>query len=262
MGIPTGAPKTYATYYMIAALANLDYGNLNIHWAVTGLHEEAKYAVFRRRLTELVGAVDWQQGVCNSIHYVALTLEQRNTNYGPILQNKAALRDAFLDSDAEYFLLLGGDNPPPRHAVRHLLKVDADISMGTCYQRPGQDSVCGVYPLVWRFMWLPKDIDKLRVEPENIEELRKAWLNCPSLMNVCYDPKWKKRKVIWNVAGGDGCALIKRKVLERIDWSVSPTGAYNSEDIFFMSQAVASGFTTACATDLHIPHLHESGLVF
>jgi len=267
VGIPTGYPKLYSTYYMIAALANLDYDNLEIHWAVTGC-EDPHYDEFRQRLSKLIEAVAWRKGVTNTIHYVKLTNEQRNRSYGPILKNKALLRDLFLDSGAEYFLLLGGDNPPPRDAIRRLIKADADVAMGTCYQRPGQDTTCGVYPLVWKFLWLKKELNNLKftdgspVDKEVIEEMRMAWLNCPSLLNICYDPQWKKRGLIWDVAGGDGCALIKRKVLERIDWGTVPPDVYNSEDIYFMTEALHYGFSTACLTDLHIPHLHPSGLVY
>jgi len=261
VGIPTGYPKLYSTYYMVAALANLDYDNLEIHWAVTGC-EDSHYDEFRNRLSKLIEAVEWRKGVTNHIHYVPLTNEQKMRSYGPILQNKTVLRDAFLDSDAEYFLLLGGDNPPPRDAIRRLQKLDADVSMGTCYQRPGQDNVCGVYPLVWRFMWMLKELEKLKnLDPLVHDELRLVWLNCPQLLNVCYDPKWKQ-KPIFNVAGGDGCALIKRRVLERIDWGVVPPDVYNSEDIYFMTEALFYGFSTACATDLHIPHLHPSGMMY
>ena len=261
LGIPTGSPKLYSTYYMIAALANLDYSNMEIHWAVTGNLTDAKYNEFRMRLTKLLEAVDWKEGITNQIHYVQLPPERFYRNYGPILENKAVLRDKFLDSGAEYFLLLGGDNPPPRNAVRKLLEANADVAMGTCYQRPGVDPL-GVYPLVWRFMYSLDDIDKQNLDVVNREELRLAWLNCPTLMNICYDAGFKRRKVIWNVAGGDGCALIKRKVLETIDWSIEPSKAYNSEDIYFMTLALWYGFTTACLPKLHIPHLASDGLVY
>lgn len=261
IGIPTGYPKLYSTYYMIAALANLDYNNLEIHWAVTGCDEKG-YDEFRQRLVKLIEGVAWKQGVSNHIHYVYLKPEEKNHSYGPILKNKTVLRDLFLDSEAEYFLLLGGDNPPPRNAIRYLQKLNADVAMGTCYQRPGQDTKCGVYPLVWRFVWMPKDLEGLNVDADNLAQMRMSWLNCPLLINICYDPQWKQRKVIWNVAGGDGCALIKRPVLERIDWGVVPPEVYNSEDIYFMTEALHYGFSTACASKLHVPHMHESGMVF
>ena len=262
VGIATGAPKLYSTYYMIAALANLDYNNLEVHWAVTGC-EEKGYDEFRQRLQQLIGAVAWSQGVTHTIHYVQLTKEERNRSYGPILKNKGVLRDIFLDGDAEYFLLLGGDNPPPRNAIRRLIAVDRGVVMGTCYQRPGQDPACGVYPLVWRNLWFTRELEKHpELDDENRDQIMQSWLSAPVLVNVCYDPKWKSRGIIYNVVGGDGCALIQRKVLERIDWSTVPLETYNSEDMYFMAQSIYYGFGTAVLTDLHIPHHHQSGLVF
>jgi len=139
IGIPTGPTKLYSTYYMVAALANLDYSNLEIHWAVTGGFDDGIFHKFRTRLTKLMEAVKWPDTVSWCIHYVPLSKKERFTNFTPILRNKTVLRDTFLDGDAEYFLLLGGDNPPQRNAINRLLKVDADVSIGTCYQRPDVD---------------------------------------------------------------------------------------------------------------------------
>jgi len=260
IGIPTGPPKLYSTYIMIAALTNVDYPNLEIHWAVTGGSEHPDFQDYLERLTQMCAAVKWNEGVTNHIHYVPLTIAERNTNFCPILRNKTVLRDKFLDGDAEYFLLLGGDNPPPRKAIKRLLKVDADVSMGTCFQRPKIDKRCGYYPLVWRYSWLPSDLDKFPdLEPRNLEELQLAWLSAPSMINVVYDPNWRRHRTVWNVTGGDGCALIKRRVLEMIDWGVVPSKAFHSEDIHFMGLCLWHGFTTAVATDLHIPHFDPDG---
>jgi hypothetical protein len=143
------------------------------------------------------------------------------------------------------------------------MKVNADIAMAVCYQRPDVDGVCGVYPLVWRYLWLPNELDSIpNLEPENREELRMAWLHCPAILNVSFDPEWRRKKTVWTVTGGDGCALIKRRVLEMIDWGVTPDQAYHSEDVHFMSSAIWYGFTTACATDLHCGHMHHDGNVY
>jgi len=194
---------------------------------------------------------------------VPLSKKERSTGFTPIIRNKTVLRDVFLDGDAEYFLLLGGDNPPPRNAVKRLLEVDADISIGTCYQRPNIDKKCGVYPLLWIYAWMPSELDKFSdLHPLVLEQLRLAWLNCPTMINISFNPNWKRKKVIHEITGGDGCALIKRGVLEMIDWGIIPAVAYHSEDIHFMSYALWYGFTTAAAIDLHVPHMDPDGLVY
>lgn len=261
IGIPTGPPKLYSTYYMVASIANFDYPNVEVHWAVTGGRDK-RFKDFRDRLTKLMEAVEWPEGWTWHIHYVSLTNKERNTFYVPILRNKTVLRDVFLDGDADYFLLLGGDNPPPRSAIKRLMKTKADVAMAVCYQRPDVDKMFGVYPLVWRYLWLPSDLDKLDVDSENLEELRLAWLHAPSILNVAFDPKWKKKETVWNVTGGDGCALIKREVLEMIDWGILPEISYHSEDIHFMSLAIWYGFTTCAVTNLHCPHMAPDGRIF
>lgn len=259
IGIPTGPSKLYSTYYMVAALAGLDYDNYEIHWVITGGYDDSIFHEFRERVTKLMEAVKWNDQVTWTIHYVPLTKEERQQNYTPILRNKTVLRDIFLDSGCEYFLLLGGDNPPPRRAIKRLMKVKADVAIAVCYQRPGVDGWCGVYPLVWYYLWLPNELDKLQLNLKNREELRLAWLHCPTIMNVSFNPEWRRKKVLWAISGGDGCALIRRPVLEMIDWGVTPDQAYHSEDVHFMSLALWYGFTTACLTNLHCPHLAENG---
>jgi len=247
---------------MIAALANLDYNNYEIHWAVTGGFDDSTFHEFRDRLSRLMQAVKWKEDVSWTVHYVPLPKEMRFKNFEPVLRNKSILRDTFLDSDCDYFLLLGGDNPPPRTAIKKLLKVKADVAIAVCYQRPGVDNVDGVYPLVWRYMWLPNELDKLKnLDPANREQMRMAWLHCPNILSVSFDAGWKRKKILWGICGGDGCALIRRPVLEMIDWGVTPDQAYHSEDVHFMSTAIWYGFSTACLTTLHCPHLSPNGEV-
>ena len=259
IGVPTGYPKLYSTYYMLASLANLDYPNVDVHWAVTG-GNDSRFNDFRNRLTQLVGAVKWREGWSSTIHYVPLTDEQIRTPYGPILENKNVLRQAFLDSDCTHFLLLGGDNPPPRDAINKLLALDAGVAMGTCYQRPGVVD-CGVYPLVWRYLYSLKEIDDSDADPVNKRLMKKAWLVVPRTVSVSCDRDFQKQTVIWDVCGGDGCALIKRKVLEDIDWATPPPeSAASSEDMYFMSSALYYGYSTACLPQMHVAHMSESGL--
>jgi len=248
---------------MAAMLANLDYQNMEIHWAVTaGYFEPTIWDNFITRIRKLMEAIEWPRTVKWHIHKNKIRLRQMLQNYQAILLNKDLLRDLFLDSDCEYFLLLGGDNPPPRRAIKRLLKCKADVAIGVCYQRPGVDKKAGVYPLVWRYLWHPWELKEEEFETDTLKELKLAWIHCPSIMNISFNPRWKKRRNQYIICGGDGCALIRREVLEMIDWGVTPTISYHSEDIHFHSLALWYGYTTCVATDLHVPHMHKDGLVY
>lgn len=260
IGIPIGPSKLYSTPYMVASLANLNYPNVELHWAVTGAHDDPRFEDYRQRLTKFCEATKWPESWKHTIHYVPLTKEQRLKSYCPILENKTVLRNAFLDSDAEYFLLLGGDNPPPRDAILKLMATDADVAMGTCYQRPGVTDL-GVYPLVWRYMVLLSEIEALTVDEVNKQQMRMNWLTSPSVINASYDPDFTKQDILWSVCGGDGCALIKRRVLETIDWGVTPPdSAACSEDMYFMTQALYYGYSTCCLPKMHVAHMSDNGL--
>jgi hypothetical protein len=244
---------------MMASIRNLDYPYLDIHFAVTG-GEDSAFEDYRARLSKLCEAVKWPDDWTVTIHYLPLPLEKRMLNYGPILENKNLLRQEFLDGEDAYFLLLGGDNPPPRNAVKILMSTEADVAMGVCYQRPGVTQ-CGVYPLVWRYLYSLEEVDKCAVDEANKDLMRKAWLDVPQVISVSYDPDWQKQDLLWGITGGDGCALITRRTLETIDWAVRPPdGASCSEDMYFMGEALYYGYSTVAVPSMHVAHMSEAGL--
>jgi len=168
----------------------------------------------------------------------------------------------FLDSDADYFLSLGGDNPPPRDAVKRLMKLDADVASGICYQRPSQAQAWKepVFPLVYEYTWkldeLPDDL-----EDDVRREFETAWLNSTLMVPLHTNPEWLKLETVRGYTGGTGCVLIRRKVLERIGFSLPPLG-YHSEDIHFFNKANYRGFTTAWDLKLHVRHLDPDGSAY
>jgi len=260
IGIPTGPPKKYALAYMFAALQNLDWDNKEIHFAVTQykFKDDDGFSDYLRKLIDTIDV-----GGPVYVHWTYLNEIEARTPYLAVLRNKAVLRAAFLDGDCEYFLMLGGDNPPPRATIKRLMKLNADIASGIVYQRPkrGFGTASGGLPLLWRSAWYLHELDKYDLPPEIMDEFRTAFIESSFLIPIILDPNWRRRKTIEGIAGGDGCVLIRRKVLEYIGWYLPKTG-YHSEDVNFFTNAMARGFTTKADLKLHVPHFDPDGSVY
>jgi len=264
IGVPTGVGKDYAMPFMIAALQALEWGNAEIHWAVTTKGDSVGDN-YLNKLQTVMDAFTWR---CPwYIHTTLLTKEEAETPYQPIIRNRRLLRGLFLDGDCDYFFMVGGDNPPWRRAIKRLMKWDADVAFGVSYQRPKRDRYHpgAVYPMVWHYAWnmdeVPDDI-----EPELWDELWLTALNVTLFLPIYIDPNWKRKKRVWRVAGGDGNCLIKRRVLENVGWTLpgkwGSSYGYHSEDLHFFNKANLLGFTTVCDLKYHVPHLHTDGSIY
>lgn len=268
VGICTGPSKDYAMHYMIAALRNLDWDNLEIHWAVTDFGDSAS-TLYLQRLKQLIATVNWRCPV--AIHttfydtkkppLLTRVVEGEVASYDLVLNNLRLLRGKFLDGDADYFLEVGGDNPPPRETVKRLMKYNVDAAFGTCYQRPSRDSTKDSYPLVWTYTWKLTDLDKHDLHPSVKEKLKLAFTCTPFVVPICVMKDWKQQQTTTPYAGGTGMVLIKRHALERVGWHLPPS-LYFSEDLYFCHQLNAHGYTTLGDLKFHVPHMDEDGLTY
>ena len=269
IGICTGPSKDYAMHYMVAALRNLDCADMEIHWAVTDFGD-AKSTLYLQRLKQLVATVDWKCPV--HIHTTQYDLKRQpiytrqcdngeTAAYDFVIRNLRLLRGKFLDGDCAYFLEVGGDNPPPRETVNRLMKLNADVAFGTCYQRPERDIDKESYPLVWTYTWNLKDLEQYNLEPIVQEKLRLAFTNTPFVVPVYALKVWQSMQTVSPYAGGTGMVLIKRHVLEHVGWRLPPS-LYFSEDLYFCHQCNAHGYKTVGDLKFHCPHFDESGVIF
>jgi hypothetical protein len=240
---------------MLAALENLDYTNLELHFAVTQYQDGFKSnGDFLDTLYGLLHALRLPYDV--NVHLCPL-MEQDMVPYQPVLRNLALLRGQFLDGDCDYFLLLGGDNPPPRVTIHHLLRLDADVACGLVYQRPYRGLGNMAYPLVYTYSWTLDEIPDT-VPPHVMEELRKAWRASMFYLPLYLDTEWSTLGVIDRFTAGSGCTLIRREVLENVGFYL-PNSSYHSEDINFFTWAYYLGYTTRCDVGFHVPHHDDSG---
>lgn len=268
IGICTGPSKEYAMHYMMAALRNLNYDNYEIHWAITdfGDYKSSRYI---EHLKQLSGTVQWKGTVVfhttlyDTSKPPVCTREVNGevASYDLVIKNLRLLRGAFLDSDCEYFLEVGGDNPPPRDTVNRLMKLDNDVAFGTCYQRPSRDGNGDVYPLVWSYTWQLKDLDKHELDPIVKQKLSLAFTNTPFVVPLYARKNWRKMKYLSPYSGGTGMVLIKRHVLEHVGWRLPPS-LYFSEDLYFCHQCNAHGYSTIGDLKFHVPHMDEDGLTY
>ena len=187
---------------------------------------------------------------------------ERWGQYYAVIMNLHRVRKIFLDApEFQYLWLLGGDNPPPRSALKRLLALKADVASGIINQRPNRDRFENkggqVYPVFWEYVWTMRDLEKRKdLEPQLKEELRRAWIQIAFMLLA----KGKLKTVYRGVNFGSGCSLIKRKVLEYAGYYLG--AGYHSEDIHFLQYVNAMGFKTALDTGIHIPHFDPNGDIY
>jgi len=265
--IPTGYVKDYVLLYMIAALEWLDYPHdrMEITWAITTVKDtpelDETQDAYYNRVTRLMETAHidcpW------SINKVYISQKQAGTGFMPILKNRQYLRGHFLDGDADYFMMVGGDNPPLRDAAKRLLKLDADVAFGVSYQRPERDRALGIYPMVWKYAWTMDELKKYNLPLDKLEHFRNAFLNATLYVPIWAIPNWKRYKTMTTVAGGDGNCLTRREVIENIGWSlpgiVGGNLGYHSEDLHWFNQVNLAGYKTIVDLKYRVPHIHTTG---
>jgi len=187
----------------------------------------------------------------------------RWSQYMAVIKNLHEARKLFLDGDWQYFWLLGGDNPVPRHMLKKLLETDADVVSAIINQRPHrgfgvfEDNPGAIYPVFWHQTLMPEEIRKRRdLDPRIRIAILQAWIN------LCYYDlvQAPSGKTYRKVAFGSGCSLIKRRVMEYCGYYLD--GGYHSEDIAFSQYATFCGFDLALDTSLHCLHFDPNGLIY
>jgi len=263
VAVPTGDCKEYAILYMLASLRNIDYPSdkLKLNFAVTHLGNKSSEQ-FLARLRKLVSASNFQSDIAIHVTYPTLKDMERWGPYYAIIMNLHLMRLDFLDSDFEYFWLLGGDNPPPRDTLKDLFKLKADVASAVINQRHAKIKKWDmdenlVYPVYWTYLWTLEDLEPLNLEPELKEVLRTAW------REFCFLDTTPPEgvRVLHNVLFGSGCSLIKKHVLEYLGY-VLGSGGTHSEDLHFCNLANLRGYDTALSLDVRCMHFDNNGKVY
>jgi len=253
---------------MLAAISNIDYpkDKLIINIAVTNRGDPEDVQFFNR-LEALVDNSKIPFKVNLNMTNPTSDEKERWGQYYAVVCNLHELRKQFLDSDADYFWVLGGDNPPPRHVLHGLLKMEADVNSAMILQRPlrareydkpGMPYQVDPSPMFWMYLWTIDDLHKRRdLDPRLKEALRACWINLP-LIHLF---KTDKPMIAWNTSFGSGCSLVKREVMEHLGYYLNES-CYCSEDLQFMQWVHVLGFKTAFNTGLHCGHFDPNGALY
>lgn len=267
VAVPTGPIKEYALLYMFAALKNVDYppDKLTVNFSIT--YRNSKDDLFIQKFKNLVDAASLPFEVSITINNPSEEEKVRWGQYYAVICNLHELRKQFLDSDFDYFWVLGGDNPPPRHMLHGLLKVGADVSSGMILQRPNREhdfTKPGIplrvdtRPMFWVYLWHMNDVQKrMDLDPRLKEKLRACWINLPLFQLISIS----KPMIIRNVSFGSGCSLVKRRVMEYLGYYLVES-AYCSEDLSFLQWVHTLGFKTGLDTGLHCGHFDPNGELY
>lgn len=194
---------------------------------------------------ETVDAVlnlDWDGDICfmfqcenpNGPQAYELMRDQRNIAMKRnILHQYQTGRTVFLGGGYDAMLIVEADVVPPADALEKLAALDADCAYGVYVHRHGNRpiNITEKYP----------PPAKNRGEPINLRPGYESYL---------------AQGVIECTGGGLGCVLIRRPVLEQIDFRL---GSFGDCDIWFNEDVFQAGFTQKADLSVVCDHLTPDG---
>ena len=161
-----------------------------------------------------------------------------------ILLNYQRGRQTAIAGGYDAMLCIESDMIPPADALQRLAAIDADIACGLYVHRH--------YTTEAHPFWNPQVWDENTTEPG-------PWLNWfPELRQAAWG------NVVRVSAGGMGCVLIHRRVLDAFDFRLVffPNRQLISDcDTWFYHDAIKAGFVTKCDLGLICGHKQKNGVI-
>ncbi len=167
--------------------------------------------------------------------------EGKKTRLIAITDRINACIDAFCKSDATHLWLIDADIEVPRHALRTLLNLNADIASGIyCFHND---------PVIMMFGRIPPD-QKRMFAPRGFTSWQGAVLGENEY-----------------VSGGNGCMLMRKRVFDIYDPNIKSLRFVSSEngggsDIYFWYRAQQAGFKCRVTGDVLCGHLPQYPLSY
>ena len=177
-----------------------------------------------------------------------------------IMESRNLLRKMFLEGDYDYFFSLEQDVVPPKDVLKRLISQNKEVISGVYYNiftnpQTGQQQM---RPLVW-----------VSPSEEELEEI-KLGKKGPVPQQKLLSGEWKREdmtaqlsveevresKLIEARMTGIGCMLIKRNVLEKIQFRHGEGGF---DDVYFCDDIISNGWKVMVDTSVKCEHLVQPG---
>ncbi|MFC1753527.1 glycosyltransferase family 2 protein [Thermoproteota archaeon] len=155
-----------------------------------------------------------------------------DTRISRIISSRNMIRDHFLKSKYDYLFSLDSDILPPPDAIQKLIRADSDIASGVYLCRQVIEGQHHIQPVIYR----PNDdgsvitVTKDEVTPNKLMAIA-----------VC----------------GMGCCLIKKEVMEKIEFRPFSQSKTGGEDVAFCTDARKNGFKIVANTEVKCDHMGE-----
>ena len=160
-----------------------------------------------------------------------------------IVESRNILRKRVLDEGYDCFLSLEQDIIPPPDVIERLLAHRKDIVSGIYYIDQFMADEAGnrrqlFFPVL--YTWTERSPEGKDLDYEHMKYLLPEEVEQPRLIEV--------------KAAGVGCLLIRRKVLEKVQFRYEKQSS-GFDDVFFCRDAISSGFRIYADTGVKCRHL-------
>lgn len=240
IGCPTFEGMSYCIEHYLKAVKELTYKNFELV-----LVDNSKTRDYYRHLTE--------KGL--KVLRLANVSEDKMQN---VIDSRNVLKEFALQENFDYFFSLEQDVIPPKDAIESLLKFGKEITSGLYMGVFVHEGKPGLKPLL--YTWLSqKEFDEVITSPhlytETFKKIKEKSIKSPDelkrhmTVEEVQEPKFMEVKY-----AGVGCMLIKKEVLEKIEFRKSE-GNLGTDDISFCDDARKHGYKVHAYTGVVCGHL-------
>ena len=235
---PTYEVMNYCEKEFLKSVKDLDYDNYDIL-----LVDNSKDEIYFNHLRE-------------DKNIIVLRVAEGENNLQKVVGSRNKILEYATENDYDYVFMLDSDVICPGEILKKLLKVGKEIVSGLYF---------GLFNLSGEKKWFP--IAYRGITPEEFEEMKQQ-VNFSESIKSHKDLKRRldqeeldSKKVLDVLFPSGGCALIKRKVFEKVRYSLLDTSKYGGiktdDGIGFFTNCNNAGFQSYCDTSLVCEHLIE-----